>query len=188
LLVCVRLLTRPEPASDEDQPDRLTAEDAIELCEILAAAGVRYWVVGGWGVDALLGRETRRHKDLDILALVEDLPLLRRTFAEPGFSQSLVWEEKRWINSDGERSPTAFVVADAAGRAIDIHLFELRAHGHVIQHYDNPWPLPDSFAERGTIGGVPVPCVTRETQIRMHTGYELPREQQLDLELLRRLA
>ena len=27
---------------------------------------IRYWVDGGWGVDILAGRRTRRHRDLDI--------------------------------------------------------------------------------------------------------------------------
>ena len=26
----------------------------------------RYWVLGGWGVDALVGRQTREHRDLDL--------------------------------------------------------------------------------------------------------------------------
>lgn len=29
-------------------------------------AGLRTWVAGGWGVDALLGRQTRVHRDLDL--------------------------------------------------------------------------------------------------------------------------
>lgn len=28
--------------------------------------GIRYWLDGGWGVDALVGRQTREHRDVDI--------------------------------------------------------------------------------------------------------------------------
>jgi lincosamide nucleotidyltransferase A/C/D/E len=28
--------------------------------------GINIWIDGGWGVDALLGAQTRPHKDLDI--------------------------------------------------------------------------------------------------------------------------
>jgi lincosamide nucleotidyltransferase A/C/D/E len=32
----------------------------------LAEAGCAVWVAGGWGVDALIGRQTRLHRDLDL--------------------------------------------------------------------------------------------------------------------------
>jgi lincosamide nucleotidyltransferase A/C/D/E len=35
--------------------------DVIELYQALAAAGVDIWIDGGWAVDALVGRQTRRH-------------------------------------------------------------------------------------------------------------------------------
>lgn len=163
----------------------LTAAQAVELCEALEGASVRYWVIGGWGVDALLGRETRPHKDLDILALVDDLVQLRRMFENKGFALSHIWEESRSIENAGEPWPTAFVASDAMGRAIDIHLIEILEDGRVRQHYDNPWPLPDAFATNGTIAGKAIPCVSSQAQVNMHTGYALPNEQALDLELLR---
>jgi len=161
----------------------LTAGEAIELCDALAGAGVRYWVVGGWGVDALLGRETRPHKDLDILVLVDDLPRLRRIFASMGFELSSVWEESWIIGSDAEAWPTAFVATDAAGRPIDVHLIEIE-DGRIIQHYEQQWPLPPSFATTGTIAGRDIPCATLAAQLAMHTGYALPEAHQLDVDLL----
>lgn len=49
----------------------LSWEDAAALYRALSDAGVSCWVVGGWGVDALLGRQSRPHKDLDVLVLHE---------------------------------------------------------------------------------------------------------------------
>ena len=40
---------------------------AADLCRMLDQHAIRFWVVGGWGIDALLGRVTRPHKDLDVL-------------------------------------------------------------------------------------------------------------------------
>ena len=54
----------------------LSAGDARTLYGALSAAGVRCWVVGGWGVDALIGQRTRPHKDLDVLALRQGLRLV----------------------------------------------------------------------------------------------------------------
>ena len=162
----------------------LTSEQAVELCAELECVRVRYWVMGGWGVDALLGRETRAHKDLDVLALLEDLPQLRQLFEDKGFAMSHVWEESRWTETAGERWPTAFVAGDAIGREIDVHLIEILSDGLILQHYDNPWSLPESFATTGTIGPKAVPCISRSAQVQMHAGYVLPKEQQIDLEHL----
>ena len=163
----------------------LSAAQAVELCEALEAAGVRYWVIGGWGVDALLGRETRAHKDLDILAVRDDLARLRDMFGRAHFAVSHIWEESRWIGDLGEPWPTAFVAEDSLGRAIDVHLIGAPDDGTIVQHYDNPWSFAESFEASGTIVGRAIPCVSAATQIRMHVGYTLPNEQQLDLGLLR---
>lgn len=163
----------------------LPAAQAVELCDALQVAGVRYWVIGGWGVDAILGRETRPHKDLDILAVRDDLVHLRRMFEVEGLALSHVWEESRWIEDVGEPWPTAFVANDSNGRALDVHLIGVLPRGAVVQHYDNPWQLPESFTSTGTIAGRRIPCVSAVAQIRMHVGYTLPAEQQVDLELLR---
>ena len=43
----------------------MDADDVLRVIDRLASADIRVWVDGGWGVDALLGRQTRRHHDLD---------------------------------------------------------------------------------------------------------------------------
>ena len=52
---------RKQLLRDSGPAQLLTVVDALE------AAGVPYWVAGGWGVDVLLGRQTRMHRDLDIV-------------------------------------------------------------------------------------------------------------------------
>lgn len=158
----------------------LSAEEAAGLCRGLDAYGVRFWVIGGWGVDALLRRETRAHKDLDVLVLLDDLPALRRMLDADGFTQKLVWEESQWV--DG--APTAFVAADARGRELDVHVVEAGPDGRLVQRYDSPWPLPDTITAHGVVAGLDVNCVSRQTQVAMHTGYPLPAGHVRDVELL----
>lgn len=162
----------------------LEAGDAVDLCQILEQRGVRFWVMGGWGVDALLHRQTRPHKDLDLLVALADLPLLWTLFDERGFALRYVWEENRWVDGDPDRWPTAFVVADARGRELDIHVIDFSPGGVIIQRYDPPWPFPAALAGQGVIAGATVPCVSREAQLAMHTGYLVPESHLRDLELL----
>jgi hypothetical protein len=44
----------------------MTSADVIDIYSTLGGLGIKIWIDGGWGVDALLGRQTRPHKDLDI--------------------------------------------------------------------------------------------------------------------------
>ncbi|HEX2470714.1 MAG TPA: hypothetical protein VHK05_08995 [Candidatus Limnocylindrales bacterium] len=44
----------------------ISAEEVVDLLDRLEAAGVEASVAGGWAVDALLGRVTREHGDLDL--------------------------------------------------------------------------------------------------------------------------
>jgi lincosamide nucleotidyltransferase A/C/D/E len=163
----------------------LPAEDAAALCSQLEEHGIRFWVMGGWGVDALLRRPTRPHKDLDILVLLGDLPRLRQLLDEQGFTLKLVWQESRWLDEEGDRRPTAFVAVDPQGRELDVHVIDIGPDGRIVQHYDDPWPLPDAITGQGSIAGMDVTCVSRETQLAMHTGYSLPDEHLRDIELLR---
>lgn len=166
----------------------LSARDAVALCELLEQRSIHYWVVGGWGVDALLGRETRPHKDLDLLLALGDLPRLWRLLGEHGFTQKWLWEENRWVEIDGDRWPTAFVLADDQGRELDVHVVDVAPDGALVQLYGDHWPLPASISAQGTIDGTVVSCVSREAQLAMHSGYTLPDTHLRDMELLRAIG
>jgi lincosamide nucleotidyltransferase A/C/D/E len=145
--------------------------------------------MGGWGVDALLGAQTREHHDLDVLVLGEDLSALAEVFDDEGLVVEHVWEaENRWLDVDGTRWPTAFVAANEQGAELDVHLIEV--HGSdVVALCNVPWPLDgESLEGRGTISGRPVDCVSARTQVAMHRDYELPETHQRDLAHLLRLG
>ncbi len=56
----------------------VTAEDVIELHTLLTQHKIDIWIDGGWGVDALLGRQTSPHNDLDIALKHSDVAALRK--------------------------------------------------------------------------------------------------------------
>ncbi|AXH96634.1 nucleotidyltransferase domain-containing protein [Ornithinimicrobium avium] len=49
-----------------DNSSQMTAAEVVQIVAWLDANGVVYQINGGWGVDALVGRQTRPHQDLDV--------------------------------------------------------------------------------------------------------------------------
>ncbi len=66
----------------------MNAADVIEIYTELERLGVRIWIDGGWGVDALLGRQTRPHADLDIAVEENNVQALRTLLERLGFQES----------------------------------------------------------------------------------------------------
>ena len=93
----------------------MTSADVIEIHSTLTNFGIDIWIDGGWGVDALLGWQTRLHKDLDIV--IEDHNVVR-------FERFLAYQRYRRAKREIER-PFNFVLADDKGREIDVHVISL---------------------------------------------------------------
>jgi lincosamide nucleotidyltransferase A/C/D/E len=53
----------------------MTSSEVLDLYSSLEILGVEIWIDGGWGVDALLGKQSRPHQDLDIAIQQKDLPI-----------------------------------------------------------------------------------------------------------------
>jgi lincosamide nucleotidyltransferase A/C/D/E len=45
----------------------MTREALVDLLQLFESTGIEVWLDGGWAVDALLGEQTRPHKDVDII-------------------------------------------------------------------------------------------------------------------------
>ena len=45
----------------------MSAQMVLWFVSLFERLGVRAWLDGGWGVDALIGEQTRVHADLDIM-------------------------------------------------------------------------------------------------------------------------
>ena len=168
---------------------QMTADDAVRLYQLLTDHAIRTWVIGGWGVDALLGEQNRLHKDLDILVLVDDVERLLTLLEQEGFHFAYLWEENRFVpDARGKSTATAFVWQDDAACEIDAHALRLDEMGNGIPAWlcAEGFRYPrESLAEKGVIAGVIVPCISPQMQLECHTGYELPDSQQQDLERIR---
>ena len=136
----------------------MTAEDVVAVVRRLRDAGVDFLVEGGWGVDALLGEQTREHDDLDLGVRMDDVDRICTAFAE--------------FDRDDVEWPSSFVLRDRTGRKIDCHplTFDERGDGWQANRSNGEphrWPSEHLHA-RGTIGGVDVPCISPELQLRWH--------------------
>lgn len=165
------------------------AEDAIDLYRRLTANHNQIWLTGGWGIDALLGKQTRPHKDLDIIMLLDDVVRLRERLSGDGYDLKELWSENRQaVDARGIETPTAFVLRDAAGREIDVHAMQIDTHGNGLPAWIDDAGLifkPIDLGGEGVIAGLPVHCLSAEMQVVCHTGYALPDAQRRDLDRLR---
>jgi len=164
------------------------AEDVISICQRLLANGIQVWLSGGWGIDALLREQTRPHKDLDVIMLLDDIVRMRELLSRDGYGLKELWSENRWVvDAHGIETATAFVLQDAEGREIDAHAMRLDDQGNGVPAWEGEGLVFErqDLAGEGVIGGFAVRCLAPEMQVACHTGYQLPDEQLKDLELLR---
>ncbi len=164
--------------------DEESTNVGMRLDEVLAVlidlreASCSVWVAGGWGVDAVIGRQTRPHRDLDLAVDAENEATALRALNVLGYTVETDWRPVR-----------VELVAPVRGW-VDLHpvAFDRSGHGRQADEdggcFDYP---PKAFAE-GILGRVVVPCLAREQQVQFHRGY-IPRAVDLhDLRLLDELA
>jgi lincosamide nucleotidyltransferase A/C/D/E len=166
----------------------VNAEDAIIIYRRLLLEGVRVWLTGGWGIDALLQEQTRPHKDLDIIVLLDDAIRMREVLAREGYQLEKLWSENSWVkDKSGAETPTAFVLRDSEYRQIDVHAMRIDDQGNGIPAWKNEEGLvfekEDLYGD-GSITGIEVHCITPSMQVTCHTGYDMPEFQMRDMKLL----
>src|SRR5512137_410500 len=106
-------------------------EDVISLYKSLLSNDIQVWLTGGWGIDALLGKHTRPHKDLDVIMLLDDVIRMRELLSRDGYILKELWSENRWaFDAHGTRTSTAFVLKDADGRELDVHAMRFDEQGN----------------------------------------------------------
>ena len=143
----------------------MTAADVVAILARLESAKIPYWLDGGWGVDALLGEQTREHDDLDVVVRLNDADRLISVLGDESFAVSI------------DERPTRLVLAHEDGRRIDCHpvVFDVdgsaRQIGAGANGGDAPYPAW-GFAGEGMIDGRGVPCLTAKLLVLHHTGYE----------------
>jgi lincosamide nucleotidyltransferase A/C/D/E len=145
----------------------------LAVMDLLAAEGVIGWIDGGWGVDALLGEQTRPHADLDLAVDEKAVHRLVPRLRTEGYSVLR------------DELPAGIALRHDDGREVDLHPLALTPDGGGDQQQPGgrpPWHYgPPSV---GHINGRPVPCNSLDTQLRSHLGYEPDQDDYADMRAL----
>jgi lincosamide nucleotidyltransferase A/C/D/E len=149
----------------------MEADDVIAMVTLLKKNQIDVILDGGWGVDALLGRQTRSHADLDIVIDHMDIPGIRCVLESHGY-YDIPRDDSHEYN---------FVMGDENGHILDIHTCHFDESGNLVIGLDYPY---DSLNGKGMIEGSPVKCITVEWMVKFHSGYKLDEGDYRDVKAL----
>ncbi|MFI8002809.1 nucleotidyltransferase domain-containing protein [Streptomyces sp. NPDC086010] len=155
----------------------ITPGDVLAVLALLRGAGADVVLAGGWGVDALLGEQTREHRDLDLLHDRAQETAVVAALESAGYAETL------------DQRPVRFVLTHPSGPEIDLHPLEFAADGSAVQASPDPatpFRYPAACFVTGTIGTVTVRCISAERQADFHQGYEPAGRDVADMAHLRR--
>jgi lincosamide nucleotidyltransferase A/C/D/E len=133
--------------------------------------GIKGWIDGGWGVDALLGHQTRKHDDLDVALHHSNVSALCELLEDCGY---------RHVPSGGSWGCN-FILGDSQGHRIDVHSFEIDTSG------ENTFGVAyraEHLSGVGMIDGYQVRCVAPDWMVKFHTGYPLDKNDFSDVKAL----
>ena len=154
----------------------MSAPQAAAILDELERRGIVVWLEGGWGIDALLERETREHDDLDVIVSIDQAGEIEAALRELGH------QTKRGA------APTSFELVDEQGHQVDVHPVSFQPDGDGVYRMENgkDWTYPAAaFAGAGRIAGRRVRCLTPDVALVCHsTGYALDGVHQRDVEAL----
>lgn len=155
----------------------MNVEDVVGLYKLFQENSIHVWIDGGWGIDALLGEQTRPHGDLDIAVDRKDVDKLLSLLTPLGYKQSLRSNDCKEKN----RSNDWNFILENNGKEVDIHVFEFDENGNNIYGIEYP---RKSLTGTGTINGIAVKCISLEYVVKFHENYKPKEKDYKDIEAL----
>jgi lincosamide nucleotidyltransferase A/C/D/E len=152
----------------------MTAAEVHLVLAALAAAECPVWIAGGWGVDALVGRQTRPHRDLDLALTADREAAALEALGVLGYAIVTDWR------------PVRVEVGAPGGRWVDLHpvAFDEYGDGHQAGLDGGSFSYPKGCFVTGSIDGQPVGCLSVAQQLEFHSGYDLRDVDLADIALL----
>lgn len=162
--------------SSESKSVETPATEVVAVVKWLRRRNAVYQINGGWAVDALAGRQTRPHDDVDVFVDARHVDALLRWLEGRGYRIGVDWR------------PIRVELVAGTGR-VDVHPMTVQRNGDGVQEGFDGTRFLHRASERvtGTIGDMPVTVASAETLLRLRTGYT-PRPKDLhDIALLEQL-
>lgn len=101
----------------------MTADDVLTVLSLPRGARADVRIGGGWGIDALVGEQTRDQGDVDLMHRQEQEAAVVTAPAAAGFAETL------------DRRPVRFVVTARDGREIHLHPLVFAEDGSAVQRH-----------------------------------------------------
>lgn len=160
-----------------DKKEITTKDDLMEIVRLLDRLDMRYWIEGGWGVDILLGRQSREHRDIDVDFDGDFTDRLLDTLIEKGYEIVVDWR------------PVRIELYHPLLGYVDIHPLAIEKDGSARQadleggwyQFEAEWFTSSEFEGRM------VPCISAQAQRLFHSGYELREIDRIDMKNLEAL-
>lgn len=160
-----------------------TGSQVLAILDVLDETKIRYWVAGGWGVDALAGRQSRRHDDVDVVLDDFEHTIERAAAAlrAKGFTvlerdRRPTWMPDRWLLQDGATCHVELV-------SLDLDRLHHAHSSEVVPGQGDLVPF-----DTGMIEGRAVPCLSADAQRIVRSGYRARPADRHDLALLQGLG
>lgn len=156
--------------------DAIDKQSVADLVQEFNHRGIELWIDGGWGVDALLEKQTRSHSDLDIAIQEKDVAAAVSLLEEKGYVRVKRGDETEWN----------FIMGDREARFIDFHVINLDQEGNGIYGpaENGDFYHKDALSGKGHIGDLEVKCISPEWMVKFHTGYTLRESDRHDVNAL----
>lgn len=151
--------------------------EVLGVLEVLDRAGVPCWLVGGWGVDALLGAQTRKHPDLDLAVERPYLEPALQALQGDGFTIRQRETLPNWM-------PTMIVLRDERRRWIELMAVDVCSPGKDSRPEDMRFRYADDSFTTGSLDGHAVRCLAPSVQLLFHSGYPARDTDRHDVRLL----
>ncbi len=152
-----------------------TSDDVRWMVDKIRSLGADPIIAGGWGIDALLGRQSRDHRDLDVLLDDAAVSPVVEALQKERFMVTTDWLPVRIELSETEKD-----------RHIDLHpLFDDGFQGFWQHGLDGArFDYPAEVITTGTIDGHVVRCLSAAKQIELHSGYDFREVDHHDIAIL----
>lgn len=155
----------------------MPAAEVARIVDWLEGRSVVYQCNGGWAVDALAGRQTRTHGDLDVF-----------------LDNAAVPDAVTWLEEDGCRLVEDWlpvrVELRSGERAVDLHPMRVEANGDGVQSLLDGGTIRHAAASRtvGVVDGRTIVVADAVRLLELREGYEPRAIDRHDVALLRALG